>query len=119
MKRSLRLLTSGILGFNSSSASGSSSGRESKNQRSELKTRIISRLQEAMAEVKDLGKSEKKLIIGLVTQALDTTPDERIIDLVTTAQAEFSEILAEFGGKKKRALQVGAHTIRAVEFVDE
>lgn len=104
MKRSLQLLTSGIPGFNLFSSLESSSGRESKkvqsspkHQRSALKERIIQRASEALMGRKELGKAQRALIIGLVTQALDSTTDDELLELLETACGEFDAILTEFG----------------------
>lgn len=105
MKRSLELLTSGIPGFNWFSSSQSSSGRESKKvkksstERSALKTRIINRATEALMGVDGLGKAQRNLIIGLITQALATTTDERLLEMMETACVEFDAILLEFSSE--------------------
>jgi hypothetical protein len=96
MTKSLRLLTSGLLGRSLSLRSESSSGRESKSPRSELKRRIINRATEALSGITELGQAQRKLIIGLITQALDTTTDDRILALIETANDEFEAILSEF-----------------------
>jgi hypothetical protein len=123
MKKSLKLLTSGIPGFNLFSSSPSSSGPESKKAQNSraakngpLKSRIISRAKQGLAGVEELGKMERLAIIGLITQALDTTTDDRILEMMRDAREELDAILKEF---ERPALKVGNHVIRAVEFVDE
>jgi hypothetical protein len=59
---------------------------------------------------------ERLAIIGLITQALDTTTDDRILEMMRDAREELDAILKEF---ERPALKVGNHVIRAVEFVDE
>lgn len=59
---------------------------------------------------------ERLAVIGLITQALATTTDDRILEIARDARDEFDAILKEF---ERPALNVGNHVIRAVEFIDE
>lgn len=104
MKRSLKLLTSGIRGQDSLSLQESSSGHElkkvqdsPKGKRSALKERIISRMKEALTEAADLSAAKRMLITGLVTQALDMTTDAEVLEIMDRACGEFDAILTEFG----------------------
>lgn len=55
-------------------------------------------------------------VIGLITQALATTTDERLLEMMRETRDEFDAILKEF---ERPALKVGNHVIRAVQFIDE
>ena len=97
MRKSLKLLTSGIPGRSLSSLSQSSSGQELKNQRSLLKQRIVDRLKAALGEVEQLSKAKRMVIVTLITQALDTITDAELLEMLAVAEAEFDAILLEFG----------------------
>jgi hypothetical protein len=53
-------------------------------------------VRQGLAGVTELGKMERLAIIGLITQALATTTDERILEMMADARDEFDVILSEF-----------------------
>lgn len=97
MKRSLKLLTSGIPGDTLPTSLGFSFGQEPKNQHSALKRKVIDRAKEALAGVEGLSKPKRMAIVILITQALDTTTDAEILQMMATVRAEFDAVISEFG----------------------
>lgn len=100
MLKSLQLLKSGFRGSSLSSSSGQSQSQDSKPAPSELKKKLVERLKEQM-RAQGPGGTEEKMIISLVTQALISTSEERLIEVIRIAHVEFGAILAEFAPASK------------------
>lgn len=100
MKKSLRLLTSGIPGVNSPSSLESSSGQELKSQRSLLKVAVINRAREALTAVDGLSKVKRMALILGITQALDTIADAELLEMMATVRSEVDAILSEFDSEQ-------------------
>lgn len=99
MKKSLRLLISGIPGGSLPSSLESSSGRELRSPPSLLRARVVSRAREALAAVDGLSKVKRMALILGITQALDTIADAELLEMMATVRSEVDAILSEFGSE--------------------